>query len=266
MEQTNKYLAIILNRNLGQECDALRKKLLNYGISDVIVVDSSTNSTLKSKFVTIGAVDDSVVESGYRINRGFNLGLNYALDHYSFDWIFCFPVDTDIINLDLNNFEIESKKFPKIVAYSLPEKNNPYLPMIKNYIGLVWNILEGPILLKYELVNKYKTENDVVLFDNKNFRGFLSYKELALRVYSLNLAMGIYKEFIISEREELLLTYSELMKTETFSTNKQLLIKEGKEWLFQKYGIFDRWSFENIIRLLHDEFLTCNPKYLEISL
>jgi len=63
-----------------------------------------------------------------------------------------------------------------------------------------------------------------------------------------------------------LLTYSELMKTESFSLNKQLLISEGGDWLFKKYGIFDRWAFETIVRLLHNEFLICNPKYSEIKL
>jgi glycosyltransferase involved in cell wall biosynthesis len=266
MHLKNKYLAIILNRNLGKECDVLRNTLLSKGVSDVIIVDSSTTPSLQSEFITIRPTDDSTIEHGYRINRGFNLGLNYAIDNYTFDWIFCLPVDTQIIEMNLSAFDLDSKQFPKIVAYTLPESNNPYLPLIKNDIGLVWNILEGPILLSYELVSKYKVENSVSLFDNENFRGFLSFKELALRIYSANLAVGIYNKFLVSEREELLLTYSELMRTESFSLNKQLLISEGGKWLFKKYGIFDRWAFETIIRLLHDEFLLCNPDYSEIKL
>jgi hypothetical protein len=266
MPLKNKYLAIILNRNLGKECDALRQALLNKGVSDVIIVDSSIDPSLQSQFVTIGPVDNSAIEHGYRINRGFNLGLNWAIDNHTFDWIFCLPVDTQIIEMDLGSFELDSEQYPKIVAYTLPECNNPYLPLIRNRIGLVWNVLEGPILLNYKLVSKYKTEKSVLLFDENNFRAFLSYKELAFRVYSANFAVGIYNKFLVAEREELLLTYSELMRTESFAVNKQLLISEGAEWLFKKYGIFDRWAFETIIRLLHDEFLTCNPKYSEIEL
>ena len=251
---------------MGKECDALREVLLSKGVSDVIIVDSSTDPSLQSQFVTIGAIDNSAIEHGYRINRGFNLGLNYAIDNHKFDWVLCLPVDTQIIELDLGSFDLDSERYQKIVAYTLPESNNPYLPLIKNKIGLVWNVLEGPILLNYELVSKYKVKNNVLLFDENNFRAFLSYKELAFRVYSANLAVGIYNKFLVAEREELLLTYSELMKTESFSLNKQLLIGEGMEWLFKKYGIFDRWAFETIIRLMHDEFLTCNPKYLEIKL
>jgi hypothetical protein len=262
----NRYLAIILNRNLGKICDELREELLSKGVFDVVVVDSSTDLSLQSEFVTIGAVDQNALEYGYRINRGFNLGLSYALDNYKFDWVFCFPVDTEIISLDLEDFDVESKQFPKIMAYSLLEKNDPYLPMIKNQIGLVWNILEGPILLKYELVSQYKTEDSVTLFDNENFRAFLSYKELAFRIYSANFAVGVFSKFLVSEREELLLTYSELMKTESFSLNKRLLISEGEKWLFGKYGIFDRWAFETTIRLLYEEFIKVNPKYKSIEI
>ena len=138
--------------------------------------------------------------------------------------------------------------------------------MIKNQIGLVWNILEGPILLKYELVSMYQTDNIVTLFDNENFRTFMSFKEIAFRIYSANLALGIYSKFLVAEREDLLLTYSELMKTESYSLNKRLLISEGKKWLFKKYGILDRWAFENIIRLLYEEFIKVNPKYKSIEI
>jgi redox-regulated HSP33 family molecular chaperone len=266
MQLNNKYLAIILNRNLGEICDELREELLRKGIFDVIVVDSSTEQSLKSKFATIGAVDQNALDHGYRINRGFNLGLGYALKNYEFDWVFCFPVDTEIISLDLEAFDVDSEQFPKIMAYSLLEKEDPYLPLIKNQVGLVWNILEGPILLKYELVSKYETDNIVTLFDNENFRTFMSYKEIAFRIYSANLAVGIYSKFLVAEREDLLLTYSELMKTESYSLNKRLLISEGEKWLFKKYGIFDRWAFETIIRLLYEEFIKVNPKYKSIEI
>ena len=266
MHLNNKYLAIILNRNLGEVCDELRKELLTKGILDVIVVDSSTDQSLESKFVTIGAIDQNALEHGYRINRGFNLGLSYALENYEFDWIFCIPVDTEIIELDLTSFDIDSQQYPKIMAYSLLEKNDPYLPLIKKQIGLVWNILEGPILLKYDLVLKYKTSNGVSLFDDENFRSFLSYKEIALRIYSSNFAVGVYNKFLVAEKEELLLTYSELMRTESFSLNKQLLISEGEKWLFKKYGIFDRWAFETIVRLLYEEFFKVNPEYKVIEI
>lgn len=266
MPLTNKYLAVILNRNMGEICDDLRKKLLTEGITDVIVVDSSTDEMLQSKFVTIGSIDQDAKDVGYRINRGFNLGLNFALRNYTFDWIFCFPVDTEILKFDLGSFDLISKQFPKIKAYALAEKDDPYLPLIKNQIGLVWNVPEGPILLSQELVSMFKTTNNVSLFSDENFRSYLSFKELAFRIYSANFALGIFDGFLVAENEELLLTYSELMKTEDFSLNKKLLISEGEEWLFKKYGIFDRWAFENTIRLLYEEFCKVNPEHKSIEI
>lgn len=112
----------------------------------------------------------------------------------------------------------------------------------------------------------YKNNSKFSLFSDENFRSYLSFKELALRIYAANLALGIYDGFKVSENEELLLTYSELMKTEDFSLNKKLLIKEGEEWLFNKYGIFDRWSFETIVRLLYEEFCKVNPDYKSIQI
>ena len=41
---------------MGDVCDELRKKLLSKGVSDVIIVDSSTDPFLQSKFMTIGAL------------------------------------------------------------------------------------------------------------------------------------------------------------------------------------------------------------------
>ena len=266
MHLNSKYLAVILNRNMGEVCDNLRKKLLDEGIMDVIVVDSSTDEMLQSKFVSIGSIDQKAKDVGYRINRGFNLGLNYALNNYDFDWIFCFPVDTEIIKFDLESFDLISRQFPKITAYALAEKSDAYLPLIKKNVGLVWNIPEGPILLSQELVSMFKTTHGVTLFSDENFRSYLSFKELAFRIYSNNLALGIYDGFLVAENEDLLLTYSELMKTEDFSSNKKLLISEGGEWLFNKYGIFDRWAFENAVRLLYEEFCKVNPGYKPIEI
>jgi hypothetical protein len=152
------------------------------------------------------------------------------------------------------------------MAYPLPERDNPYLSLIKNRFGLVWNIIEGPILLRYNLVAQYKKGNKYSLFDNTNFRGYLSFKELALRIYAANFAVGICPHFLVEENETLLLNFFELMKTEDFSTNKRLLISEGQKWLFDKYGITNRWAFETIVRLLYEEFFHVNPEYCSLRI
>lgn len=261
-----KYVAVILNRNLGRKCDDLRNELLEIGFSEIVIVDSSPDPILQSEYITIKANDANSIKRGLRINRGFNLGINYAVKNYNPDWILCLPVDSQIIKIDLKNFEKEAFLYPKIVAYSMINPNHPYLSLLKSNIGLVWNIEEGPIFLKSSFLKNFEYKNKITLFDNHNFRSYLSFKEIALRIYGNDKSIGIYKSFLIEEREEYLLNFAELMKTESYSLNKELLIKEGEIWLRQKYGLFDRWSFETILRLIFDEFLLRNPDYKEIAL
>ncbi len=261
-----KYSAVILNRNLGKECDSLREKLLEVGFSEIVIVDSSPDLNLQSAHITIKADDANSIKKGLRINRGFNLGIDHVIKNYDSDWILCLPTDSRIIKLDLENFEKESDLYPKIVAYSMINPNHPYLSLLKRNIGLAWNIEEGPILLKSSFLKNFEYSNKIKFFDDLNFRGYESFKEVAFRIYGNDKGIGIYKSFLIEEREEFLLNFSELMRTENISLNKELLINEGKLWLSQKYGLFDRWSFEVIIRLIFNEFLLRNPTYKEIEL
>lgn len=261
-----KYVAVILNRNLGQKCDDLRNELLEIGFSEIVIVDSSPDQILQSEYITIKASDANSIKKGLRINRGFNLGIDYAIKNYDPNWILCLPVDSQIIKIDLKNFEKETFFYPKIVAYPMISPNHPYLSLLKRDIGLVWNIEEGPIFLQSRFLKDFEYKNKITIFDNQNFRSYLSFKELALRVYGNDKSIGIYKSFLIEEREEYLLNFAELMKTESYTLNKQLLIKEGEIWLLQKYGLLDRWSFETILRLIFDEFLLRNPTYKEIAL
>jgi hypothetical protein len=260
------YCAVILNRNLGKECDLLRIQLLNIGFNHVVIVDSSTETKLASKFTNVEAADIETINKGFRICRGFNKGITFALDNYNPDWIACFPVDSKIQKLDLELFEANTIRYDKIVAYGFISSDSPYYSLIPNQIGLVWNIEEGPIIIEGNFLNEFWINNEVQIFDGSNFRGYLAFKELALRVYGKNKAMGISTHLLSEEREEFLLNFAELMKTEDFSRNKELLVSEGTNWLKQKYGLNNRWELENIVRLLHDEFLLRNPKYREICL
>ena len=101
MKMQYKYVAVILNRNLGKKCDDLRNELLEIGFSEIVIVDSSPDPILQSGYITIKANDANSIKRGLRINRGFNLGINYAIKNYDPDWILCLPVDSQIIKIDL---------------------------------------------------------------------------------------------------------------------------------------------------------------------
>lgn len=262
----NNYCAVILNRNLGNECDKLRINLLDLGFSNVVIVDSSTDKNFASNYANIQATDIDILEHGYRINRGFNEGLTYSLKNFQPDWILCLPVDSRIEKIDLKLFEHQAKQYDKIVAYGTINSKSSYFRLLREPIGIVWNIEEGPIMIHRSFLENFWIDNKIRLFDNDNFRGYLSFKELALKIYGTNRAMGICKFLLIEEREEFLLNFSELMKTESFSLNKELLILEGQFWLKNKYGFSNRWELENLARLLFDEFVLRNPKYRKIGL
>lgn len=262
----NKYCAVILNRNLGNECDNLRQELLGLGFNSVVIVDSSTSTNLASSYVNVKATDMRTLQEGFRINRGFNQGITFALKNYQPDWIMCLPVDSKIEKIDLISFEQEADNYHKIVAYGFLSSKSSYYPLLTENTGLVWNIEEGPIILQREFIEDFWIDDKVEIFDNENFRGYLSFKELALRIYGKNRAIGVSKHLLVEEREEFLMNFSELMKTESFSKNKELLVLEGEKWLKRKYGLANRWEFENIVRLLYSEFIMRNPKYNKLDL
>jgi hypothetical protein len=263
----NNITAVIVNRNLGNVCDALIENLTNFGIEKFEVVEASTDVNLRSKHASCTPVSEEISSKGLRINRGYNIGISAALQNSNNKWILCLPVDTEIEKFDIENLLTDLNNFPEIAAVLPLEENSAYLSLLgENKVGLVWNIPEGPILLRRDFVLKYQVGERNILFDNQNFRGFLSFIELSLKIYGNNLGIFITKDLIFKEREDYLLNFSELLKTEPLEINKYLLISEGKKWLLEKYGFLDRWSLERLVQLSFNDFLSNNPKYKFISI
>ena len=258
----NEITVVIVNRNLGKVCDLLIENLTNFGINQFEVVDASSDINLRSKNATCIPVSEEITAKGLRINRGFNIGISAAIRNSNNSWILCLPVDTEIEKFELESLMSSLNDFPKVVAVLPLESNSAYLPLLKEEkVGLVWNISEGPILLKRDFVLKFQENEINSLFDDSNFRGYLSFIELALRIYGNDHGIFITKDLVFKEREDYLLNFSELLKTEPLEINKYLLISEGKKWLYEKYGFFDRWSLERLAQLSFNDFLNSNPKY-----
>jgi len=259
----NKQVAaLILNRNLGSVCDNLKESLVNHKLDEIYVVDCSTNSDLRSKNATLIVEDDATKLHGLRISRGFNLGIQHVLAQSQCEWIFCLPVDTEIVRLELGNMLKALKIFSKVVAVCPLEVDHPYTGMMtESDLAIAWNIPEGPILLRRDFLLNFLIDDSIQLFDSNNFRGYLSFVELAIKVYGNDFALAVSTDLVIREREDYLLSLSELIQTEPYTENRNLWITEGMSWLLQKYGFRDRWSLENIARILHKDFLERNPNY-----
>jgi len=260
-------VAVILNRNLGKISDKLEEDLQSLGISKIVIVDSSTSINLRSKNATIIQDSPEALREGLRINRGFNLGIASALENTEADWILCLPVDTEIVKFNVDALLSFLSKNQEIQAVCPIERGSPYAPMInQSGVSLVWNLPEGPILLKSEFARRYQYDGNNSILDNTNFRGYLSFIELALRIYGNHGAMAVTNLIEVHEREDYLLHFSELMKTEPLDINKELLIKDGLHWLNQKYGLQSRWALENIVRLTFEDYLSANPKLQKFAI
>lgn len=262
-----RLAAVILNRNLGKVCDSLVEDLKLRGVSEIFVVDASSSPSLRSKNATLTPQDSDIISKGLRINRGYNLGLGQALIESNADWILCLPVDTEIDAFHFEKLLLQLERYPKVVAVCPLEVNSPYLPLVpQSGLAIAWKIPEGPVFLRSDFVRDFQVGDRIRLFDDENFRGYLSFVELALRIYGNDSAFGISSLIQVHEREDYLLNFADLMKTEPLEINKYLLVWEGLTWLKEKYGLVDRWSFENMVRLVYEDFVSKNPRESEIAI
>ena len=103
-------------------------------------------------------------------------------------------------------------------------------------------------------------KNQVKVWYPDNFRGYLSFMELALQIFSANIGLVATDLISFSENQSHLLHNHHLIGTEPIAKNLELLIEEGEKWLAHKHGLGDRWSFEMIARLAFEEFMRVNPE------
>lgn len=253
---------LILNRNLRQVTDALvddlEKRLPSGAL--VGVIDSGSREAEISKHTVVGDSSISARVSGLRINRGFNLGISWWLtSRPHVGWVLLAPNDAEIVHWDQGKLEHLLQDSASAAAiYPVASGSGYDIALQPRDAGLLWNIQEGPIVLNRDFC-ELLTQQDSKVFDDNNFRGYLSFLELSLRAYANNLPIVATSSISFRENEEHLLTKSHLIGTEEMSQNLRLLVSEGEKWLANKYGFSDRWTFENMVRVVFDEFVRVNP-------
>ena len=256
---------IILNRNLGEVCDALVEKLsthLNKDLDHIIVVDSGSETELKSRHTSVGLDDKETRQHGLRFGRGMNLGLKYRRNLESINpWVLLLPVDTEIIKWDLYKFLENIPSEHKIAAIKPTSQDSEYLRILgKNDFRYGWNFEEGAWLISSNFLDFHsKNFADSSFFDESNFRGYLTSLELSFRAYINGYGVGITNSLIVFENETHLLERSDLIRTEPIGENQRLLLTEGLNWLQKKYQIQDAWDFAQLVRLTFDQFMRENP-------
>lgn len=263
--------AIILNRNLGEVCDALYQNVeeLLGPTCRIEVVDSSTSTELASKRVTVLAKTDEALEHGLRFGRGMNMGLNKLLESGPLNpWILLLPVDTEVVKLDLESLVDDLATIPELVAVKPLPDGSPYAKLLgERGRGIGWNFEEGPWLLNSDFVRKQIDLNSrSEFFDSANFRGFLTGLELSFKAYANGNCVGLTRHLVLRENESHLIEKADLIKTEPLDENLRMLVEEGEAWLGTKYGIQDSWDFAQVVRLLFDRFLIENPDLQSLAL
>jgi len=256
---------IILNRNLGEVCDALVLKLsahLDMSLDQIIVVDSGSEEELKSRYTSISIDDERTRQHGLRYGRGMNVGLQYRRNLQKVNpWVLLLPVDTEVIKWDLHRFLDSISTQHNIAAIKPTSQDSEYLRILGgDEFRYGWNFEEGAWLVSSNFLEFHsKNFPDSSFFDESNFRGYLTSLELAFRAYINGFSVGITSSLVIFENETHLLERSDLIRTEPIGENQRLLLEEGLNWLHRKYQIQDAWDFAQLVRLTFDQFIAENP-------
>lgn len=136
--------------------------------------------------------------------------------------------------------------------------SDPYSGLLgESGVGIGWNFHEGPVLFTKKFLKDRLALSPV--FDPKNFRGYLSFIDLACQMYSSNISILATDLIQFSENTSILINEFQLIGTEPLEVNLALLGSEGETWLAEKFGTKERWTIELIARLLFEEFLRVNP-------
>lgn len=256
----DKIDVLVLNRNLRAVTDSLVNHIAKQkNVDGCFVVDSGSRQEEISEHTVVGDTSHSAFVYGLRLNRGFNLGISWWLENRdSAGYLLLLPNDSELVTWDIEKLIHKISGSQEIGAVIPLPPSDPYLGLLgESGVGIGWNFQEGPILF----TNKFLKDRLALgpVFDPKNFRGYLSFIDLACQMYSSNISILATDLIQFSENTSILINEFQLMGTEPLEVNLALLVSEGETWLAEKFGTKERWAIELIARLLFEEFLRVNP-------
>lgn len=253
---------LILNRNLRAVTDALAEALSEIQqVGKVHVIDSGSVAGEISDRTLVRDGGQFATTKGLRINKGFNLGLSkWVTLPDSAEWVLLLPNDAEIISADLARLVSSVEGAMEVVAIVPITEDNPYSPLINETgIALVWNVHEGPLMLRKSFVqSRFKMGGE--LFDSSNYRSFASFLDLAFQIYAIDRCIVVTNLLRFRENKLHQLTKHELIGTEPHEENMSLFLTEGIDWLSSKFGFTDRRNLELATRLLFEEFCLVHPE------
>ena len=60
--------------------------------------------------------------------------------------------------------------------------------------------------------------------------------------------------------------FSKEIRTENFSKNLDLYLKEGLQWMKNKYGFNNKWQMQFYVKMYYDNFFEFNPELKKFSI
>ena len=205
------------------------------------------------------------------------VGVNYALckliENNSFDLydaFFLITNDTELPNTKvihklINIFD----KHPRLGILSPCCENwgEKFLLQGKESTLYFWFIHQRAYCLRKEFildVCKPKSLNYIdFLFDGNNFRGYGNESELIAKAFINDWAAGITSSVIHRQNNSHILQKADLIKTDPLEKSFKLAEKEGREWMFSKYGFRSRWDMSQYVKCFYDKFFDYYPEYVK---
>jgi hypothetical protein len=267
----NITATIILNRNLPEIADQLYESIANNnaGYTDVYIVEAGTDSNKLSKHCSWWANWDEAVEKGLRAPRGFNYGLSqlWREDKFKeYDYFFLITNDTEFSGAHVIKILMdEMDNHPRLGILSPCSKRWGEAQLINyNSTKYFWYVQNVALMMRrsfIEAIMNIEEPNFMnFLYDGTNFRGYCADLELVIKGYANNWATAITTKVYAEENEIYLRTKADLIKTDSFETNIQRYIKEGRIWMRNKYGFNSRWMMQMYAKFMYEKFFEYYPE------
>jgi len=265
---------IILNRNLPRVTDKLYRRINQFegDLTDIFVVESGSDDNNISEYCTWYANWSEARIHGLRYQRGMNYALSQLIKENKFNNYSSFFLLT-------NDTEFDEQPIiaPLLEIFSKHNRVGLLSPCSKHWgeklllkgahTRYFWYIHNTAYILRKEFIESIMTTENPdymnCLFDGNNFRGYGAESELIVKGYANDWASAITDLVWAEENDTYLLTKSDLIRTENYEENIRLYLKEGRNWMRNKYGFNSHWSMQQYVKFFYDQFFKFHPEYEE---
>lgn len=262
---------IILNRNLPDVTDRLCELISskNNTLTDIFVVESGSDQAKLSRHCTWWANWEEAMAQGLRPPRGFNYGLQQLwlegrFQHY--DNFFLVTNDTEFGDYPFLEILLEElDKHRRVGILSPCSRRWGERGLLQHtQTRYFWYVLNTALLVRRAFVESVMTCDEPThinfLYDGSNFRGFGTELELIAKGYANEWATAITSAVLCEENESHLRHQADVIRTESYEKNMRLVVDEGKQWMYRKYGFKNRWTMQLYAKAFYDMFFQYFPE------